>query len=516
MCALDKYDTEVDVSPHVFADHRRAYWPSPSPCDTTNNDIIHIYSAVRSMGLPNSMGARIPVPSALPIHAWESYSTHTDEDRQLLEFIQYGFPLGYLGPVSDTTDVPNHDSATNFPSFIDTFVQEEMQHGAFMGPFTRVPFTPWAHVSPLMSRPKSDPAKRRVSTDLTFPQDRSVNAYIMKNSALGIVRDHTLPTVADIVSLLQHHGPGSVMFTVDIARAYRNFRSDPIDWPLLCVAWKGAYYVDTSMPFGARASSCHMQRAADFIVRALRREGIEGAMYLDDLIIVAPDHTTATQQYHRVRSLLAELGLPEAEDKAQPPSTCVTWLGMNIDSCEMTLSIPQSKVADILQYVQRCKVTRSLHKRQLQSLIGKLMHLAKCVLPARVFMARLIEALRDMKTSWYTRVTATMRADLEWFSQFAATWNGRAVIPQTAPHRRIQVDACLTGVGATDGSIAHAGMIAPDDDPVNNITEIEAANVVIALHTFITELDRGKHVEVECDNMSTVQALTHGRARNPV
>ena len=172
-----------------------------------------------------------------------------------------------------------------------------------------------------MTRPKVNPHKRRVITDLTFPYDRSVNAFIMKNSALGIVRQHNLPLVADLVELITDLGPDASMFTVDIARAYRNFRSDPLDWPLLCVSWGDDYYIDVSMPFGARASSCHMQRVADFIVRILEREGIHGAMYLDDLVVVAPDPAIAHRQYARVRALLKELGFPEAADKTQPPST---------------------------------------------------------------------------------------------------------------------------------------------------------------------------------------------------
>ena len=111
------------------------------------------------------------------------------------------------------------------------------------------------------------------------------------------------------------------MFTVDIARAYRNFRIDPLDWPLLCVNWGKGTFVDISMPFGARASSCHMQRVAQFVLRILDREGMKGAIYLDDLIIVSSDFHTATAQFNRVRALMKELGLPQGV----PP----------IDSCHM-------------------------------------------------------------------------------------------------------------------------------------------------------------------------------------
>ena len=270
------------------------------------------------------------------------------------------------------------------------------------------------------------------------------------------------------------------------------------------------------MPFGAHASSCFMQRIANFITRILADEGITAIMYLDDIVVVAPTLQVANAHYARVRALLHELGLPEAHDKAQPPSHNVRWLGIDVDSQAMSLSIPQDKVREALTAVQRYIQASSINKRQLQSLIGRLVHVAKCVEPARVFISRLLQALRAFGDRAFIKVTQDMRSDLAWFVEFLVPWNGVSLIPQTAPHKTIQVDACLTGVGATDGTAAYAARIAPDDDPVANVTEIEAANIVIALHTFITDEDAGGHVLVQCDNLPSVQALTSGRAHNPV
>ena len=338
----------------------------------------------------------------------------------------------------------------------------------------------------------------------------------MKNSALGQVTDHTLPSVADLVRVLRSTGSGAYLCTVDIARAYKNFFSDPLDWPLLCVKWAQQYYLDVSMPFGARASSCFMQRVANLITRILADEGITAIMYLDDLVVVAPSLKDAQAHYDRVRGLLQELGLPEAPDKAQPPSQCVRWLGINIDAKAMSLSIPQEKVEEALAAVRRYVSARSINKKQLQSLIGRLVHVAKCVEPARIFISRLLQALRAFGDRMYIKVTDDMRADMSWFLKFLIPWNGLSLIPRASPTRNIQVDACLTGVGATDGTVAYAARIAPDADPVANITEIEAANIVIALHTFITGADAGGHIRVECDNLPSVQALTSGRAHNPI
>ena len=519
MCTRDRYDCDIDVDPYAFAQYRLRTWPHPAADFTLahgGGKYAMIYDKVRATGLPNCMAARIPVPTHLNVDVWRRYLDHKTDEADLLQYIQFGFPLGYLGPVSPTEDAQNHPSATRFPNHIDKFIHAEKEAGALIGPFPHPPFTPWVHLSPLMSRPKAESEKRRVITDLTFPNDRSVNAYIMKNSALGEVRQHTLPSVADLASALKRLGTGAYLFTVDIARAYKNFNSDPLDWPLLCVRWNGAYYTDLSMPFGARASSCFMQRIANFVTRVLRDEGMEAMMYLDDVVVVAPDHHVATRQYDRVRAFLAELGLPEAIDKAQPPAKVVRWLGVQVNAADMTLSIPHDKVQAALDIVAKYRGARTISKRQLQSLIGTLVHVAKCVEPARIFISRLLQALRACGDRWYIRVTDDMRADLDWFLEFLGQWNGVSLVPSPDPHKTIYVDACLTGVGASDGKTAYAARVAPDVDPVNNITEIEAANIVIALHTFVTDGDAGGHILVYCDNLPSVQALTSGRAQNPV
>ena len=190
------------------------------------------------------------------------------------------------------------------------------------------------------------------------------------------------------------------------------------------------------------AASCRLY----YTYPVLAAEGITGVMYLDDLIVVSPDMESASLSYQHVKSLLHELGLPEAAEKAQPPAMAVRWLGIYIDSCEMSLSIRTDKVQDILQYVNKCIAAVSIHKKQLQSLIGRLMHMAKCLEPARIFMARLIAALRDMKDSHFTKVTNSMRVDLEWFAQFAAAWNGKGIIPlapQPDPYRLTRVSPVL-------------------------------------------------------------------------
>ena len=474
-----------------------------------------IYDVVRASGLPNALSARVPLPSKLNVRAWEFYLNQLEDKQNVLDFIIYGFPMGYAGPVSDTVGVDNHPSATKFPVHVSEFIDKEKGLDGVIGPYDHPPFAPWCHVSPLMTREKGDPDKRRIITDMTFPLESSINAYIVKNGVYGCQNEHSLPTVDALARDIAEVGPGVFLATVDISRAYKNFMSDPLDWPLLCFKWDDNFFCDLSMPFGARASSFHMQSVANCITDILRGEGIHCYMYLDDLVIMSPNRQDAHRQYDRARQLIRELGLPEAVEKAQPPSTSIKWLGIIINTERMSLSIPTSKVKDILEQVRQVYHKSYISKRKLQSLLGHLLFIAKCVRPARIFVSRLLTALRQAK-SGSVRVGPDIRKDLDWFLQFCEVWNGTSLIPPPSPGKVILVDACLSGIGATDGKCAYGVQTNPPLCPARNITEMEAANVVVALHTFLGEADRGSHVRVRCDNQAAVSVFTSGAAHNPV
>ena len=67
------------------------------------------------------------LPTKLNIAAWESYLAGYDDT--LLDYIKFGFPMGYVGPASDTTSLPNHPSAVQFPDQVDLFIEKEMSLG---------------------------------------------------------------------------------------------------------------------------------------------------------------------------------------------------------------------------------------------------------------------------------------------------------------------------------------------------------------------------------------------------
>ena len=313
----------------------------PFPVARFPHSLASTYNMVRAAGRPNAKGARVPLPSTLVLPVWQRERTGHEDDDMVIDGVAFGFPIQYTGGPQYGRDVPyNHPSAQAFNSNVDEYIQTELAHGALEGPFIAPPFTPWTIGSPLMTREKTEPGKHRIIVDLSYPEG-GVNAYIDPHTYDSREARHCLPTVERAVQVISKMcGSDVYMAVIDLSRAYRHFRVCPLDWPLLAIQHKRAFYFDRAVPFGARMSSYIMQSIADFIVRALERRGITALIYLDDLIIIGRGPESVHAQFHEACTVITDLGLRIAAHKVQSPAPAVTWLGIRIDTVANEISIP--------------------------------------------------------------------------------------------------------------------------------------------------------------------------------
>ena len=489
-------------------------WPFPHP--HMDGETARIYDTVKSSGRHNHEHAHIKLPTALNIEVWKAECTGHPQDREVMQGIQHGFPIQYAGPpIYESQGGQNHASATNYPAHIQSYIEEEIAHGAMEGPFPSPPFTPWCVVSPLMTREKADSHKRRIIVDLSFPEG-GVNAHIIPHVFNGREALHNLPTIESAVTTIAEMCPGQIhMAVVDLARAYRQFPVSPLDWPLLAIKVANQYYFDRRLPFGGRLSSYTMQMVADFIVRCLTRRKIRAHTYLDDIVIISATPQLAKRQYEVTLGLINDLGLQAAHNKLQPPAQIVKWLGINIDTKENILSIPEAKLEEIKRCMAAAAKKTALTKKQLQRIIGLANHLAKVIRATRVFIGRILAALRAAKGDTIP-VSRLVRADLRWFARYVSSTNGRAILPHNRVVLRVWADACLDGGGASDGTTYYTYKFPNKMAEDHHITQLEAINCMAAARSFVTKEHAGGMIELHCDNKSTTDALRSGRARDVV
>ncbi len=92
-------------------------------------------------------------------------------------------------------------------------------------------------------------------------------------------------------------------------------------------------------------------------------------------------------------------------------------------------------------------------KKEVESLVGLLNFVAKCVCPTRIFMSHMFDFLKEMPKTEVTMLPDEFRQDVYWWLTFMPSFNGVSLIPipKCAGVGTILVtDSCLT-VGGEGG-----------------------------------------------------------------
>ena len=373
---------------------------------------FQMHEKIKASGSLNYLGCRIPLKSQLNISEWAEVLKGY-WDTQLIELLTFGFPLDFNRSCPLQCEKKNHASAIEFPDDIRAYLEEEVKFGAIVGPFEREPIVN-CHTSPFMTREKPNVKHRRVIIDLSWPKGTSVNAGVDKNSYLGTDFALTFPTIDHITSEIKKVGAGAHLYKIDISRAFRHIKVDPRDYDLLGLIWDDVTYVDTCVAFGTCHGTQIFQRVSDALRHVMRRRGFTVVNYVDDFVGIATP-SVAQASYQFLTDLLSKLGLDISVKKLVPPSHRAICLGVEIDTHERTVSIPAEKLEHICELVQQWSTKKIYTKRQLQSLLGSLLYVHKCVRPARIFLNRMLDLLRQNYDSKNITITEEFKRDLRWF-----------------------------------------------------------------------------------------------------
>ena len=153
--------------------------------------------------------------------------------------------------------------------------------------------------------------------------------------------------------------------------------------------------------------------------------------YLDDFWTAGPGNSAqCASNLAKIRDVFNKLGVPIAPDKLEGPTTCITYLGIEMDSVAQVIRLPPPKFQEVLLLLSDWATKKKCTKRELLSLIGKLAFAAKVVRSGRLFLRRLID-LSTSVTKLHHHITLNLEArkDIRWWSDFLPTWNGISIIP---------------------------------------------------------------------------------------
>lgn len=309
------------------------------------------------------MAACIPVSASIPVGKGEVVSPLKWEvwlkalaghpDRNFVAFIvdglKYGFRIGFnYASGSCQSAHRNMLSAYQHSEVIEEYLEEECRKGRVLGPFKKGEI-PNLHISRFGVIPKSHkPGKWRLILDLSHPEGASVNDGIAPQlSTLSYV------SVDDVAEAVVGLGRGALLAKVDVQSAYGVVPVHPEDRRLLGMRWQGRDFVDATLPFGLRSAPKIFTALADAVEWVLRQRGVRCiAHYLDDFIMVGPPASGLCQRYlDTVSATCKELELPLAADKQEGPTTCLEFLGIELDTAQLEMRLSPEKLERLKELV---------------------------------------------------------------------------------------------------------------------------------------------------------------------
>ena len=126
------------------------------------------------------------------------------------------------------------------------------------------------------------------------------------------------------------------------------------------------------------------QMTSDTIAFMMKELGCKVHAFIDNYVVVAPEF--AHEYVDALSNLLQELGLPMNADKKTPPSEVITCLGTQIDIPNAAISIKPDKLHTIYLECLSSQHKKYLTKKDLQSLIGKLICIHTGSWPHRILV----------------------------------------------------------------------------------------------------------------------------------
>ncbi len=212
--------------------------------------------------------------------------------------------------------------------------------------------------------------------------------------------------------------------------------------------------------------------------------------------------------------MLAHLGIPIDAHKTVGPSTCITFLGILIDTEALELRLLTEKLTCLQELVQSWIGRKACTRRELESLVGHLSHAASVVRPGRTFLRQLLSMLKFVRSpNHYVRLNLGARADLTWWRCFLETLEWDFILPSSVD---VYSDASGNyGCGAVVSIVGWFRLEWPDDWRGMDNASKELVHVVIAAALWGKSW-RGQRICFHSDSITVVAILKSRTAGTPL
>jgi hypothetical protein len=506
---------------------------SPSPSVLLNsNETAKRDAACRQFNVPKS---------PINVAAFEQLlKTHPDRNlvQELIHDLTQGVRIGYDGPRDKFRPCPNLKIDPSHESFVDDDIKKEVDAGRRIGPFDSPPFENLI-VSPIGVVTKKFSAKLRLIHHLSWPRHYGEDSDSINEHISAEDRETKLSSFDDAVNMLASIPKSKShlvqLLKLDVRSAYRLVFVHPDDWHCVGMQWRGKYYFDPFLVFGLSSACRHWERVATAIHWiAEHKLGIKLMIhYIDDYLVISIGAELAEAQLSAVLKLFKMLGVPLAEDKKEGPTNKLTFLGIQIDTLTMTISIDPVRLTHIQSTLSDWLKLSQASIKQVESLVGTLQFCCRVIRCGRTFLRRLINwkthlshrhGITNNAHKRMHNLTDSVKKDILWWATYMKEFNGTMSIYPTKwcedSDMRIATDACQQGYGAVFGNKWFAGTWSAEDEVLakrlkrDSMPWKELHTLVRAAATWGNEW-KGKNIKFHLDCEPMVHAVEKGGSRSP-
>lgn len=444
------------------------------------------------------------------LSVWEEELSGDPDRNFILNGLRYGFDIIDEDASPSSAHCPNHPSARpGSPLYKQAC--EQVQKEIDMGHYEIVPDPPCI-ISPMGVIQKPDGGIRLIH-DCSRPSGLAVNDYCSTEWK------QKFSTVDEAAALVTE---GCFMAKIDLKNAYRSVKLSKHSQNVTGLQWqfgkRTVYLRDTRLCFGSKLGPGIFHRLSQAVRRMLKRHGLTAVVvYLDDFFIKADTFRDCMEALNLTISLLRKLGFSINWKKVVDPSTTITFLGIEIDSVNMCLRLPEDKLVQVREELARFQGRKRASKKQLQSLAGKLNFCASVVYGGRVFSRRIIDTINRLKADDHKiRLSGSIRADISWWQSFIASFNGRSMLLDHQPISSVFTDSCdIAAGGIFNGDWFYFNWELDWPLVANlHINSKEVLAVFLAVCRW-APCWRNKRICIQSDNMVTVATINKGTSRNP-
>jgi len=163
------------------------------------------------------------------------------------------------------------------------------------------------------------------------------------------------------------------MASVDLRHAYYSVPVKPFFQKFLKFHWRGQLFSYTCLPNGLACCPRLFTKLLKPVYAHLRSQGLLSAAFIDDCYLQGQTVEECTKNVEKTVDIFSKLGFVIHEEKSVlVPCQKIKYLGVWLNSVDMTVSLTDEKKQNIRTACQGLKAKQSFSIRELAQVIGQL------------------------------------------------------------------------------------------------------------------------------------------------